>query len=371
MNPIHHILTNQNDMVDADPLLDDAVRLVVQFDKVSASLLQRKMKIGYARAARLIEAMEVYGIIERGEGVTPRNVLISSYEEYQAKSHEAEPPATEEEPNDQTYSLPQPNNFRANGEFSTILSNLPHDTAPSFPLVLGTKNSSLFLTTFEKNPHALITGNPKSNKIPCLETMLCTLLATHTPHDLKLIIFDGTHTFRQYDALPHLLTPVITKPDKFQSALRWTEKEIDERFKQYSESGCQTFNEYVVHTNTPMEHIVVVITMLDWFLSQSPRESAISLQHMVSIGAKAGVHILATTDSASPKALPPDLLEAFPLYMQLIANQKQSALTPLAESLAEDELLFTMIFQKSWEPCTVARISQEDKEKLLAFWKKS
>lgn len=65
---------------DDDPMLEDAKRVVVQAQKASASLLQRRLSVGYARAARLLDILEERGIIGPGEGAKPREVYISREE---------------------------------------------------------------------------------------------------------------------------------------------------------------------------------------------------------------------------------------------------------------------------------------------------
>ena len=64
-----------------DDLFTDAVRVVVDSGKASASLLQRRLRVGYARAARLMEEMEERGIIGQADGARPRDVLVSSIDE--------------------------------------------------------------------------------------------------------------------------------------------------------------------------------------------------------------------------------------------------------------------------------------------------
>lgn len=64
-----------------DDMYKDAVRVVMESGKASASLLQRRLRVGYARAARLVESMEEQGIIGPADGARPREVLISSMEE--------------------------------------------------------------------------------------------------------------------------------------------------------------------------------------------------------------------------------------------------------------------------------------------------
>jgi hypothetical protein len=65
---------------DADALLDQAIDLVVDIGQASASMLQRRFRIGYSRAGRIIDQMEARGIVSGYEGSKPRQVLISKEE---------------------------------------------------------------------------------------------------------------------------------------------------------------------------------------------------------------------------------------------------------------------------------------------------
>ncbi len=73
-----------------DPMLQNAISVVVDAGQASTSLLQRKLKLGYARAARIIDEMEARGIVGPYEGAKPRQVLISKaqLQEQQAMSDE-------------------------------------------------------------------------------------------------------------------------------------------------------------------------------------------------------------------------------------------------------------------------------------------
>jgi S-DNA-T family DNA segregation ATPase FtsK/SpoIIIE len=66
---------------DSDELLDEAIAVVAEAKKASASLLQRRLKVGYARAARLLDLMEGAGLIGPGDGAKPREVDIEKIEE--------------------------------------------------------------------------------------------------------------------------------------------------------------------------------------------------------------------------------------------------------------------------------------------------
>lgn len=75
-----------------DDLFEDALRLVCQHDKASASLLQRRLSVGYARAARILDQLEMAGVIGPAEGSKPRDVLVKDPNEFLAlqQSQQAE-----------------------------------------------------------------------------------------------------------------------------------------------------------------------------------------------------------------------------------------------------------------------------------------
>ncbi len=72
------ILIDNSSPLDYDELLEEAINICVQYDRASASLLQRRLAIGYARAARLVDQMEFTGILGPSDGTgAPREVLVS------------------------------------------------------------------------------------------------------------------------------------------------------------------------------------------------------------------------------------------------------------------------------------------------------
>jgi S-DNA-T family DNA segregation ATPase FtsK/SpoIIIE len=68
---------------DVDDMFEDAVRTVVQYQRASASLLQRALSIGYARAARVLDQLEQAGVVSASDGTSkPRNVLVKSADDF-------------------------------------------------------------------------------------------------------------------------------------------------------------------------------------------------------------------------------------------------------------------------------------------------
>ncbi|MBI4153473.1 DNA translocase FtsK [Candidatus Woesebacteria bacterium] len=77
-----------------DPFFQEAVREVCQYDRASASLLQRRLSIGYARAARIIDQLEAAGVVGPAEGSKPREVLIRNAEEFLSAPETPQEPAS-------------------------------------------------------------------------------------------------------------------------------------------------------------------------------------------------------------------------------------------------------------------------------------
>ncbi len=100
---------------DGDPLYEEAKRIVIEAKKASASLLQRRLKVGYARAARLLDILEDHGVIGPGEGAKPREVYgqglpdeAEDMAQEPQEPQELKEPAEEEEeerPSSKPYSL--------------------------------------------------------------------------------------------------------------------------------------------------------------------------------------------------------------------------------------------------------------------------
>jgi S-DNA-T family DNA segregation ATPase FtsK/SpoIIIE len=75
---IEHFLSSFESFASADvddTLLPKAIEVVQEYDRASASLLQRRLSIGYARAARILDQLEEKGIVGKGEGAMPREVI--------------------------------------------------------------------------------------------------------------------------------------------------------------------------------------------------------------------------------------------------------------------------------------------------------
>ena len=79
-----------------DEFFDEAVQMVLETGQASVSMLQRRLRLGYTRAARIIDAMEEEGIVGPFRGSKPREILIQEYQSEEETPKEEPQPSTEE-----------------------------------------------------------------------------------------------------------------------------------------------------------------------------------------------------------------------------------------------------------------------------------
>src|SRR5690606_15552100 len=118
-------------------------------------------------------------------------------------------------------------------------------------LALGkTINGDPVIADIAKMPHLLVAGTTGSGKSVAINTMILSLLYRMTPDQCRLIMIDPKMLeLSIYDGIPHLLTPVVTDPKKAVVALKWTVREMEDRYRKMSKVGVRNidgFNQRVL-----------------------------------------------------------------------------------------------------------------------------
>ncbi len=116
------------------------------------------------------------------------------------------------------------------------------------PLALGKDVYGLpIIADLAEMPHVLIAGSTGSGKSVCINTIIASLLFKFTPDQLRFVMIDPKVVeLQQYNALPHLVVPVVTDPKKVILALRWVVNEMEKRYQIFARVGVRNikaFNE--------------------------------------------------------------------------------------------------------------------------------
>jgi len=151
-------------------------------------------------------------------------------------------------------------------------------------------------------PHLLIAGATNSGKSVCTNIFLSALLYQNSPAELKLILVDPKQVeLRDYNDIPHLLTPVITSPDKAANALKWAVSEMNRRYGTLSEAGCRNIDEYNSDDSRErkMPKIVILIDELADLMMSNGKEIESHICRLAQMARAVGMHLIIATQRPS------------------------------------------------------------------------
>lgn len=185
---------------------------------------------------------------------------------------------------------------------SVIESNDWHNASSPLSFVIGKDISGQpVLGSLDKMPHLLVAGQTNSGKSVMINTILTSLLYHNSPSDLKLILVDPKHVeLSPYDAIPHLLTSVITEPEKCISALKWAVAEMERRYRALAEAKRRNIVEYnQLKKEEGMPYIVIVIDELADLMMMAARDVESLIVRIAQKARAVGIHLVIATQRPS------------------------------------------------------------------------
>lgn len=170
-----------------------------------------------------------------------------------------------------------------------------------------------------KMPHLLIAGQTGSGKSVMINTLLTSLLYRNSPSDMKMILVDPKQVeMAPYEDVPHLLTPVITEPEKTISALKWAVNEMERRYKLLAEEKLRDIKSYNQKVNSKkkiavadeegnmqevedgaMPYIVIVIDELADLMMVAARDVEALVVRLAQKARAVGIHLVLATQRPS------------------------------------------------------------------------
>ena len=259
-----------------------------------------------------------------------------------------------------------------------------------------------------KMPHLLIAGTTGSGKSVGINTMILSLLYRLPPDQCKLIMVDPKMLeLSVYEGIPHLLAPVVTDPRKAVVALKWTVREMEERYQRMSKVGVRNvhgFNERIkqakdageeltrkVHagyddeTGEPtyeeealdyeaMPYIVVVIDEVADLMMVAGKDIEAMVQRLAQMARAAGIHLIMATQRPSVDVITGTIKANFPTRISFQVTSKIDSRTILGEQGAEQLLgMGDMLYMAGGGRVTRvhgAFVADDEVEKIVAHLKK-
>jgi S-DNA-T family DNA segregation ATPase FtsK/SpoIIIE len=221
-------------------------------------------------------------------------------------------------------------------------------------------------------PHLLIAGTTGSGKSVGINTMILSILYRMSPDQCKFIMIDPKMLeLSVYDGIPHLLAPVVTEARKAVVALKWTVREMENRYRAMSKLGVRNIEGYnqrlaearsrgeilkrKVQTgfdeetgkpifeeqplaSTPLPLIVVVVDEMADLMLVAGKDIEAAVQRLAQMARAAGIHIIMATQRPSVDVITGTIKANFPTRISFQVTSKIDSRTILGEAGAEQLL---------------------------------
>ena len=236
-----------------------------------------------------------------------------------------------------------------------------------------------FVTDLKKLPHLLIAGTTGSGKSVGINSMILSLLYKNSPDTLKLIMIDPKMLeFSIYNDIPHLLTPVITKPKQAVTALNNVVLEMERRYEIMSKTKTKNIENYNEKAKKegfePFSYIVVIIDELADLMMTSGKDVEQSIARLAQKARASGIHLIVATQRPSVDVVTGLIKANLPSRISYRVGQKVDSKIILdqlgAESLlGRGDMLFTPPSSVGLVRLHAPWSSEEEIEKVVEFIK--
>jgi len=267
-----------------------------------------------------------------------------------------------------------PNQKRETVYMREILENDNYQAGPiKLPLILGKDIGGLpVVADLARMPHLLVAGTTGSGKSVAINTMILSLLYRLPPERCRFIMVDPKMLeLSVYEGIPHLLAPVVTDPRKAVVALKWTVREMEDRYRAMSKLGVRNvegFNQrlkearengemltrkvqtgFDADTGKPvfedqafdlkeLPYIVVVVDEFADLMLVAGKDIEGAIQRLAQMARAAGIHLIMATQRPSVDVITGTIKANFPTRISFQVTSKIDSRTILGESGAEQLL---------------------------------
>ena len=244
----------------------------------------------------------------------------------------------------------------------------------------------------QKMPHLLIAGSTGSGKSVCINALIASILMNATPDKVRMIMVDPKVVeLSLYNAIPHLLTPVITDPKRAADSLRWAVREMESRYRKLASLGVRDISQYNARLGSfaekaaengeetegeelpePLPLIVIIIDEFADLMVVASNEIEESIARLAQMARAVGMHLVLATQRPSADVITGLIKANFPSRIAFKVMQVSNSRIILDQGGADKLLgLGDMLFLQAGKPEPVrihgAYISSEECERIAGF----
>ena len=162
-------------------------------------------------------------------------------------------------------------------------------------------------------PHVLIGGATGQGKTMCLYSLIAGLVATKTPDEVRLVVYDPKCVeYTGLADLPHLIMPPVTSVEKMVEAVHWIESEVDKRLQMFASVKCRNISQFNSREQEDEDakalpktvpYIIAVLDDISDLMRNAGKEIEPTLCRITAIARAAGVHLVMTTARPDAKTV--------------------------------------------------------------------
>jgi DNA segregation ATPase FtsK/SpoIIIE, S-DNA-T family len=274
-----------------------------------------------------------------------------------------------------------PNKKRALVSFKEMLqSEELKESDKKIPVILGKDiTGETQIVDLAQTPHLLIAGATGSGKSVCVNSIICSVLYTRSPDEVRMVLIDPKIVeLKLYNDIPHLLTPVITEAKRAFQALQYLLYEMERRYALLDSLGVRDIGAYNRKikrkrlATQPLPYVVVIVDEFADLMATSGKELESTLARLAAMSRAVGIHLVLATQRPSIDVITGLIKANIPSRIAfMVANKFDSRI--IIDSIGADKLLGQgdMLFTSAWNPHPTriqgAYLSEEEVEHVADY----
>ena len=281
-------------------------------------------------------------------------------------------------PGKQAVGVEVPNRRRRIVTLGDVYSAAPADCSPLTVFLGKDVSGKPVHADLAKMPHLLVAGTTGAGKSGCVNAMLSSILLRTTPDQVRLVLVDPKQVeLNHYEAIPHLLTPVITSPRMAANALQNLVREMEWRYGVMSVARTRSLIELNKHRvaagDAPLPYILCVIDELADLMMVAPGDVEDSIIRLAQKARAVGIHLVLATQSPRVDVITGMIKANVPSRIAFAVSSQIDSRVILdqngAESLlGQGDMLFSPVGSSKLQRIQGAYIDEPQIAQLTEFW---
>ena len=281
-------------------------------------------------------------------------------------------------PGKQAVGVEVPNTTRLMVTLGDVFGDVPKEASP-LTVFLGKDVGGRAVTAdLAKMPHLLVAGTTGAGKSAAVNAMLSSILLRATPDQVRLVLVDPKQVeLNHYEAIPHLLTPVITSPRMAANALQNLVREMEWRYGVMSVSKTRSLAELnrsrVKDGEEPLPYLLCVIDELADLMMVAPGDVEDAIIRLAQKARAVGIHLVLATQSPRVDVITGMIKANVPSRIAFAVSSQTDSRVILDQNgaetlLGQGDMLFAPLGSSKLQRIQGAYIDEGQIEELTQFW---